>query len=186
MLQRFARWLLRVNGWNPIETLPDIRKAVFIAVSHTSNWDGVWLIIYKIALNVQVSFLAKHTLFWWPLGPFLRRMGAIPVDRRQAASTVTQLVDEFAKQDRLWLALAPEGTRNWKPYWKTGFYQIARAASVPVYLAFIDYKSRRMGVGSMLIPSGDIEKDLEVIREFYRPIVPRHPELQGPIAFPPG
>jgi len=185
VLQSVAKWILRVSGWTPIEDLPDVPKAVFIAASHTSNWDGVWLIIFKIAVNARVKFLAKHTLFWWPLGPLLKGLGAIPVDRSQATSTVQQLVDEFARQDHLWLALAPEGTRKWKPYWKSGFYQIARAARVPIYMAFIDYRTRRLGVGAELVTTGDIEQDIAAIREFYGPVVPRHPGLKGPIAFAP-
>ena len=168
-----------------MESLPEIDKAVFIAASHTSNWDGIWLIIFKIAYNVKVRFLAKHTLFWWPLSTLLRGLGAIAVDRSQATSTVEQLVDAFASEKHLWLALAPEGTRQWKPYWKTGFYQIAQAASVPIYMTFIDYKEKRMGVGERLVPSGSPEQDLVTIRDFYKRFVPKHPELQGPIAFPP-
>ena len=185
MISRLAHWILRTCGWTPVEQLPDIDKAVFIAVSHTSNWDGVWLIIFKLAMNVRVSFLAKHTLFWWPLGFLLRRWGAIPVDRSQAGSTVRQMVDAFRRNDRLWLALAPEGTRQWKPYWKSGFYQIAMEARVPIFLAFIDYRKKTMGVGGRLDPTGDTDADLAVLRDFYRSCTPKHPELMGPIAFAP-
>jgi 1-acyl-sn-glycerol-3-phosphate acyltransferase len=109
----------------------------------------------------------------------------MPLDRSHSASTVQQLIDTFEREGHLFLALAPEGTRKWKPCWKTGFYQIALAANVPIVFAYIDYPSRKMGIGPELLPSGDIDKDLSFIREFYEPFVARHPALQSPIAFPP-
>lgn len=184
MLQKIAKRILSVCGWKTVGEIPPVKKAVFIAAFHTSNWDGFWLIVYKFALNVKVTFLAKHTLFWWPLGPLLRKFGAIPIDRGHTHSTVQQLVESFRTEDHLYLALAPEGTRRWQPYWKSGFYQIARKANVPIVLAFIDYKKKEMGIGISIDP-GDPEKDIHRMRDFYRNVTPRHPKNQGPIAFPP-
>ncbi|MGI9203716.1 MAG: lysophospholipid acyltransferase family protein [Woeseiaceae bacterium] len=185
MLGWVARKIFRVTGWTIVGEVPNISKAVFIAAPHTSNWDGLWLLIYKFAINVDVRFLAKDTLFWWPLGPLLRAMGAMPIDRRKAATIVPQLVDAFAKEEHLFLALAPEGTRKRMPYWKSGFYRIAEAANVPVVLAFINYEQRQMGIGPALPLGISIEETLEALREFYAPHVGRRPELQSPIEFPP-
>ncbi len=176
---------MMVRGWTPTGVVPDLDKAVFVAAPHTSNWDGFWLIVYKIAMNVKIRFLAKQTLFWWPLGPLLRWFGAMPIDRNYASSTVQQLIDAFANERHLFLALAPEGTRKRLPYWKTGFYQIAKEARVPIVLAYIDYSEKKLGIGITLHVSGDVEKDLAVIRDFYEPCIPRHPRLMSPIAFPP-
>jgi len=85
----------------------------------------------------------------------------------------------------LFLALAPEGTRRWQPYWKTGFYQIAKSANVPIVLAFIDYKNKKLGVGITLPDGGTMEQDLELIREFYAPFTAAVPERRSPIEFPP-
>jgi len=163
----------------------ELDKAVFVAAPHTSNWDGIWLLVYKVALKVDVRFLAKHTLFWWPLGSILRALGAMPIDRSGAHDTVKHLIETFATQDRLFLALAPEGTRSWKPYWKTGFYQIAKSANVPIVLAFIDYKNKKLGVGITLPDGQTMDQDLRMIREFYAPFTAARPEREGPIAFPP-
>ncbi|MDX1405333.1 MAG: lysophospholipid acyltransferase family protein [Woeseiaceae bacterium] len=185
MWQGFARGILRLGGWTIAGELPSFEKAVFIAAPHTSNWDGFWLLVYKIALQVEVHFLAKHTLFWWPLGPVLSAMGAIPVDRSKSSSTVQQVVSAFAEHEHFWFALSPEGTRKWQPYWKTGFYRIAKEAGVPIVLAFIDYREKRLGIGKTLPDNRTIDEDLETIREFYAPFEGRIPERQGPIAFPP-
>ena len=185
MLQSLAKWILKVSGWTPVGDIPPYRKQVFIAASHTSNWDGLWLILYKLALDVKLRFLAKNSLFWWPLGSLLRAFGAMPVDRSKSESIVDQMVAAFEKENDLFLALAPEGTRSHRPYWKTGFYQIALLAELPVTLAFIDYPNKRMGIGVTIWPRGDVEGDLNIIREFYAPYVPRHPEKRSPIDFPP-
>jgi len=186
MLQKIALSILRICGWETVGEVPALDKAVFVAAPHTSNWDGIWLLVYKVALEVDVRFLAKHTLFWWPLGNILSALGAMPIDRSAAHDTVQQLVDTFATEDKLFLALAPEGTRRWKPYWKTGFYQIARSADVPIVLAFIDYKNRKLGVGITLPEGQTMTQDIEMIREFYAPLTARKPERRGPVAFPPG
>lgn len=185
MLSWIAKRILSVTGWTVVGEIPNIRKAVFIAAPHTSNWDGFWLLVYKFAVTVDVRFLAKDTLFWWPLGPLLSAMGAMPIDRRNAAAIVPKLVEAFANEDHIFLALAPEGTRKPKPYWKSGFYRIAEAANVPVVLAFIDYKEQQMGIGPELPLGLSIEETLEALRTFYAPYIGRRPELQSPIEFPP-
>jgi len=185
MLSWIARTIFTITGWTMVGEIPNIRKAVFIAAPHTSNWDGLWLLIYKFAIKVEVRFLAKDTLFWWPLGPLLRSMGAMPIDRRNAAAIVPQLVAAFANEEHLFLALAPEGTRKRMPFWKTGFYRIAEAANVPIVLAFIDYNKRQMGIGPALPLGISMQQTLEELRKFYAPCVGRRPELQSTIEFPP-
>ena len=185
ILQAIAKFILRISGWTATGDVPNLEKAIFIAAPHTSNWDGFWLLVCKVALDVELRFLAKPTLFWWPLGSLLRWFGAMPIDRSQATSTVQLMIDIFEQEEHLFLALAPEGTRKLQPYWKTGFYKIARAAKIPIILAYIDYPRKKMGIGPELRTSGDVDKDLAFIRDFYKPHAGRHPELQGPIEFPP-
>lgn len=183
MLKTLARSILRFSGWKMIGEVPDLDKAVFIAAPHTSNWDGFWFLVYKVAIEVKVSFLAKKSLFWWPLGNLLRSFGAIPVDRSDATTIVPQLVQTFAEADHLFLALAPEGTRKWQPHWKTGFYRIAKAADVPIVLAFIDYRNKEIGVGPTLPRNHGMREDRDAISEFYSRFTGKRPELQGPVTF---
>lgn len=185
MLRRFARWLLRAGGWTLVGKVPLDRKAVFIAAPHTSNWDGLWALAYKVAVGIDVKFFAKHSLFWFPLGNVLRALGGIDLDRSRAGSAVRQAVAMFDANESFYFGLAPEGTRGLKAGWKTGFYRIAADAGVPVYLGFLDYGDRRLGIGPRLELSGDARADLAVIRAFYRDIEGRRPELASPVVFPP-
>ena len=185
MWQRIAWLILIIGGWTPVGELPTANKAVFIAAPHTTNWDGFWLMVYRVAHDIDIRFLAKHTLFWWPLGPVLRLLGAMPIDRAVSGSTVQQIADAFAENDHFWFALSPEGTRKWQPYWKTGFYEIASATRTPIVLGFIDYPSKQMGIGITLPAERNIAEDLRSIQQFYGRFEGRIPENTGPIDFPP-
>ncbi len=165
--QRWARALLRLLGWRVDVRLPPGPKAVLVVYPHTSNWDFVIGILARFAIGVRVDFVGKDTLFRWPLGPVLRRLGGIPVNRREPTGLVGRLAEEMARRDRMWLAFAPEGTRAWTDHWKAGFYRLAVAAGAPVGLAFIDWGAREVGLSEYLVPTGDEARDLERIRAAY-------------------
>ncbi len=183
MWRKIARALLRSRGWTLVGEIPPLKKAVFIAAPHTSNWDGFWLIVCKVALDIRIRFLAKHTLFWWPLSVLLNGMGAIPVERTQRGANVEKLAQLFAESDELFLALAPEGTRKWRPHWRSGFYRIAKAADVPIVMTFVDFKNKRIGIGPQVDSSGSQEETMAQIRAFYETCGAAKPENMGPIEF---
>ena len=163
---------------------PPVAKAIIIAAPHTSNWDGYWGLVMKVAMQLDIRFFAKQSLFWFPLNLLLRGLGGIPLDRKRASSAVRQAVEMFDANERFYFALAPEGTRAKKPCWKTGFYRIAERANVPVVLGFFDYANKRVGLGPMIHLSGDRAADLENMRNFYEKISGRWPEKTSPIVFP--
>lgn len=183
MLQAVAKFLLRLGGWTPVGEIPAVPKAVFIAAPHTSNWDGIWALIYKVAIGIEIRFFAKSALFWFPLGTLLRGLGGIPLDRSKAQSAVAEAVAMFEKNDSFYFGLAPEGTRAYRDHWKSGFYRIARAAQVPVFLGIIDYGRKRVGIAGRLDLTDDAEADLRKCAEFYKDIVGRHPENTTPVRF---
>lgn len=185
MLPAIARFLLRLGGWTIVGGLPKPAKAVLVAAPHTSNWDGVWALVYKVAMQLDVRWFAKESLFWFPLSTLLRGLGGIPLDRSRAGSAVDQAVAMFRDLHNFYFGLAPEGTRSRTDYWKSGFYRIAESADVPIVLGFLDYGSKRLGLGPTLYPSGDPAADLAIIRDFYEGIEGRWPENFGPIDFPP-
>ena len=185
ILSRIARLLLRLGGWTLVGEPPAVKKAVLIAAPHTSNWDGVWGLIARVAMRVDIHFFAKKSLFWFPLSVLLRVLGGVPLDREQAGSAVTQAVAMFNSNDSYYFGLAPEGTRKRKDYWKTGFYRIAEQAGVPIVLGFFDYDNRRLGLGPTYELSGDRERDLSFIGEFYASASGRWPDKVTPVGFPP-
>jgi 1-acyl-sn-glycerol-3-phosphate acyltransferase len=61
----------------------------------------------------------------------------------------------------------PEGTRSKVKAWKTGFYHIARNANVPILMGYVDGENKQAGLADFFQPTGDMEADLNKIREFY-------------------
>lgn len=179
----WARWVLRCAGWRVVGTPPTVPRCVVVFAPHTSNWDFPLLLLARSALGLRASYLGKHTLFRPPFGWVFRLLGGIPVERHEAHHLVNQIASEFKTRPRLWLAMAPEGTRKKTDHWKSGFYRIALAAQVPVLLSYIDASRRECGLGPMVELSGDVNHDLIVFRDFYADKRGIHPALEGDIRF---
>lgn len=184
--QRAARALLRSLGWRVDVAWPSVPRCIIIVYPHTSNWDFVLGYLARLAAGLPVHWIGKDTLFRWPFAGLLRRMGGIPVNRRERTGFIAHLAEEFRRRPRMWVAMAPEGTRARTDHWKSGFYHLARAADVPVGLAFIDYRARVVGLATYLALTGDEEADLARIRAAYAEKAGRHPDQAGEIRFRPG
>ena len=174
LAERLGHVALRLSGWRVVGARPTAPRFVMIVAPHTSNWDGVILILTALALRVRLYWLGKHTLFEPPFGSFVRWLGGIPIDRTSSHNAVEQAVQWFNRQRQAVLVIAPEGTRHKTTRWKTGFYHIAQGANVPLVLGFMDYRRKAAGIGPVIEPSGDIEADMQVMQAFYRGITGRH------------
>ena len=181
----FRRWLgqrvLKATGWTFEGTSPAARSYVLIAAPHSTNWDLFFMLLLAWSAGIELSWMGKHTLFRGPLGPLSRRLGGVAVRRNGRENVVSQMVKAFSESSDLVLTIAPEGTRSHALYWKSGFYQIALAAKVPVVLGYLDYRDRRGGFGPELVPTGVPEEDMQVIRNFYADKFARFPECSGEI-----
>jgi 1-acyl-sn-glycerol-3-phosphate acyltransferase len=179
ILSRLCKWLLHSLGWTIHVDEPKVDKYVLIAAPHTSNWDFPLGIVAARALRLEVFWMGKHTLFRWPYGWFFRAIGGMPVNRDHARNLIQQMTDSFERSHQLILALAPEGTRTQTDHWKTGFYHIAKAANVPIVMAFLDYGKKQVGMGGMFYPKDDIEADFEYIRQFYKDRRGKRPDQES-------
>jgi len=176
----FSRWLgqtvLRISGWKIRGEIPIVPKMVIIVAPHTSNWDFIIGMAGRLALQLQASWLGKHTIFFWPLRPLLLRLGGIPVNRDSAQGVVEDVAQLFRAREKMILGLSPEGTRSRVENWKSGFYRIALSAEVPILLIAFDYGTKTILIGDLLYPSGDLQQDFLKIRDFYSKTRGRHPE----------
>lgn len=152
------------------------KKGVLIFAPHTSNWDFIIGRITLKKLGIRSKFLIKSSLFFPPLGWFLKALGGLPVDRSKKNNLIDQVVDIFKSKEQVFIVFTPEGTRSRADKWKTGFYYAALKAQVPIYLTYADYKTKDSGFMSVFYPTGDVEKDLTEIRSKYFGINGRHPE----------
>ena len=183
---RLARGILRLFGWRvQFDGLP-ARQGVLIVYPHTSNWDFVVGMLAKWAMGVPVAFWGKDKLFDLPLfGRWLHWIGGVPVDRHNPRGAVAAMIERFARaranDDFLWLALSPEGTRSYRDSWRSGFYQVATLADVPLALAFFDYGARRVGVDSFVRLSGNAECDMSAIEQVLGQRRGYRPERAAPV-----
>ena len=175
--QTLARVVMRLSRWTftPEHALPD--RCVILGAPHTSNWDGFYMVVAMWALQRPFYFLVKKNLTDVPvIGRFVQAIGGIPVDRENPGRLVERGIELAHSSETFVLVIAPKGTRSIRPYWKSGFYRIARGADLPVVPGYIDGGRRRFGWGAPLNLSGNQSADMDRIREFYADIVGIHPE----------
>jgi 1-acyl-sn-glycerol-3-phosphate acyltransferase len=176
----FGRTMITLTGWRLTGTLPDEPKFVIIVAPHTSNWDFPVGLFVLFALGFRGSFLAKHTLFKWPIGGLLRWIGGIPVERGVHKMRVRGISDSFLKSEKMILVITPEGTRKYVKEWKSGFYYIADAAKVPVVPVAFDYAVKETRIGPPFMTTGDREADIAELKKFFRTAKAKIPANYAP------
>ena len=164
-LARVWLFLWRWNTVAPAQPVPT--RCVVIAAPHTTNWDFPITLAMAKVTGVKISWLGKQSLFKGPMGPLMRRLGGVAIDRTAPGGMVVSLAAEFASREQLALVVPAEGTRSRTEYWKSGFYRIAELAEVPIVLAFVDRSTRSGGFGPAIEVTGDIGADMDRIRSFY-------------------
>jgi len=176
MIGKIGIVVLRLFGWRIDKQAPKVDKCVVCMGPHTSNWDFIIGRITFSYYGVNTKFLIKKELFIPPFGWCLRKMGGIPVDRHKKNNMTHVAVQEFEKCNNLFLVFTPEGTRQYNPNWKKGFYYIAMQARVPIYIAYIDYKNKTGGWDSLFDPTGDIDLDIRQIKERLSKYTGKYPD----------
>ncbi len=171
-----CRLYLKLIGWKIGSRLDSsIKKCVLVAAPHTSNYDYPIALATLCACGVRVRFLGKDSLFKFPLGKLMRATGGIPVDRSKRTNMVDAMITMFQQHEELVLMIPAEGTRSYVKEWKSGFYHTAIGAKVPIVMGYLDYGKKVAGFGDLFYPTGDYQKDLTEIQNFYRQFTARHP-----------
>ncbi|QTD46670.1 1-acyl-sn-glycerol-3-phosphate acyltransferase [Ottowia testudinis] len=182
-----ARWLMRCWGWRIVFDGLPARQGVFAVYPHTSNWDFPVGILTKWALGLQLRFWGKDALFKYPLvGRWMRAVGGVPVQRTSARGVVGSTVAAFNQARRdgamFWLAVAPEGTRKYIPGWRTGFYQVAVQADLPVCLVRFDWRLRQVRAVDFIRLTGDQAADFARMATILAGVQGHTPALASPVA----
>lgn len=190
VMRLLSRMALALAGWRVKDPPPDIPRYVLVCAPHTSNWDFVLLMLISFAYRMKVHSMMKQEMFRPPFDRIFHWLGAIPVNRGRSSNLVASMSEHFQRAARqsaqMILALSPPGTRSRARHWRTGFYRIAQSAGVPIVLGYLDYARRLGGFGLVLTPSGNIEADMAVIRNFYHLIAGRYPhKAVPPVLVPP-
>jgi 1-acyl-sn-glycerol-3-phosphate acyltransferase len=181
MITRLFVWWFKVKGWKIDNSIPPgVRKAVVIAAPHTSNWDFVYALATFRLLDIKVRYLIKQEVYRFPLKRLIDATGGIPVKRNSNTKLVNTFIQELNNAEDLFLMIPAEGTRSLVKKWKSGFYHAAMGANVPVLLGYLDFEKKTAGFGKVVNITGDRNKDMQIIREFYKNIKGKHPEKFDP------
>lgn len=178
-MKYIAKFLLWIMGWKTMEPPAEEPKCLILGVPHTSGWDFIISFLYYRAIGGKAYVMVKKEFFWGPLGPIVKAMGGLPLDRKKGATAVRQIIDTINKADTMHLAIAPEGTRQRTEKWKTGFHTIARACNIPVYMGYFDWGKKQVGRGVKIELTDDVQGDLKRIKTHYKEIgvIGKNPEL---------
>lgn len=160
--------LYLAQGWHFDGEFPNLPKAVAIISPHTSNYDGLYGFLAMLGLGIQVTAFGKDSLFKTPLKRLLKWMGVIPVDRSSPHGLTQQIVEIINQQDKIWVAMAPEGTRKNAEKIRTGFYHIAMGAQIPIVMFAFDYQKKSIHCLGYMQPTGNYEHDLDYILNCYK------------------
>ena len=167
-MKSICRLLMKLMGWKAVHGVMPHKKAIILGVPHTSAWDFVISYLYYTSVGGTVHILIKEEFFFWPVGFFLRKSGAIPIDRSKGATVVKRAIELMNQQDEFHLAITPEGTRAKTTRWKAGFHAIAKATGATVYLGFFDWGKKEIGWTDTLGLTDDPQDDIRRMKAYYR------------------
>ena len=169
-MQKLSKFIFtRILGWKLVGDFPKhLKKYVVIAAPHTSWKDFPIAILARNSSGEKVNFIGKNSLFKGPFGFIFRSLGGTPVNRSQSSNMVDAIVDIFDTKEEFRLGISPEGTRKKVAAWKTGFYYIALEAKVPIIPVSMDYKTKTVTIGKPFHPTGAIESDIKILKEFFK------------------
>lgn len=159
----WSRLLLIVSGVKVtvrgLENLEPGQNYV-LAANHSSYMDTP---IVLSSLPLQFRFLAKQSLFYWPMvGWHLKRAGHIPVVRDDPRASVRSMTDaaRIMREKNVSVLLFPEGGRTPDgelQEFKEGAAFVALKAVVPVLPIAIVGARPILPMGSSLVRPGEVE-----------------------------
>lgn len=163
-------------GYKTQVTVQRPSKYIIALAPHTSNWDFIIGHLYLWAEGFRCSFLIKKEWFFWPMCYVMRQLDGIPVYRTKSQGSTDIIAQQAIQSDTFRLCITPEGTRKRNPEWKKGFYYIALKANLPILLYGLDYKRKLIVCTKEFHPTGDYEKDIQEIKDFYKDFKGKYPE----------
>jgi 1-acyl-sn-glycerol-3-phosphate acyltransferase len=161
-------FLYKLAGWKIIGTPPySINKAIWVGAPHNSNWDLIISLGARATMRFDIGFLAKKELFSWYSGWLFRALGGYAVDRSRGNNLVDAVVETFHTNERMHIAITPEGTRSDVETLKTGFYYMALQAKVPLILVGFDYPRKAFVIHDPVWLTGNYTADMRTLYDFY-------------------
>ena len=177
------RWLskflyYKVLGWKitGFSDFDKVKKAVIIAVPHTSWHDFYMGVLLRSVIGIETNFIGKKSLFKGPFGWLFKSLGGSPVERRRNENQVESISRLFKDKEVFRIAMSPEGTRKKVDTWRTGFYYIAKTANVPIVMFTLDFENKENKFSEPFFPTDDKEADFKFMRAYFKDVKGKVPE----------
>jgi len=168
--------ILRIGGWT--EDYPqnfEVDKCVMISAPHTSFKDYLYSIASFWKRDVEVNILFKNSRVTSLSNYFIKKISGVNFSDI-TADGVDYSVNLMNNSLKLILIVPTECHLKKVDKWKTEFYDIAKKAKVPVALGYLDYSDKVTGIGHLFKVSGNKERDMRKIENFYKNFTPKYPE----------
>lgn len=163
----------KVTGFSDFES---IKKAVIIAVPHTSWHDFYIGVLLRSVIGIETNYVGKKALFKFPYGWFFRSLGGAPVERKSNENQVEAMARLFNEKEVFRMTMAPEGTRKKVVEWRTGFYYIAKTANVPIMMFTLDFENKENKFSEPFYPTDDKEADFILMHKYFEGVKGKVPE----------
>ena len=167
---------MRVSGWKITGHFPKEQRVVIVAGPHTSNWDFVLAMSLILSLDVNLHWVGKHSIFKKGFRRLLRKMGGIPVNRANPEALKNEIHNVTEKFKGFIIVISPEGTRKKVEKLKSGFLRIANETNSKIMTAGVDFSKKTIELGDFFSPSGDVEKDLKFVKEYFANFTGKYPK----------
>lgn len=167
LTRAIGSFVLKLMGWRVSGAFPNEKKLIFIGCPHTSNWDLILALASMQSVGLKCNWMMKKEAFFWPLGGLFKWLGGIPIDRGAATDVPSQMANWFARQDKAYLGMTPEGTRAKVSAYKKGYLRIARKANIPVFLVAVDAVEKVVKLDRLWPLTGDMDADNAAIKAYY-------------------
>ena len=177
LLKLFGKLVMKVTGWKTLGHFPKDERVILVVGPHTSNWDFMVAMSAVLSWDINIHWLDKHSLFKKGVRRILKSLGGIPVNRANPEELMNEIYAITAQYQGFIIGMAPEGTRKKVERLKTGFLRIATQTNSKIMLAGIDFSNKTIQLGDFFTPSGDIEKDLTSIKDYFSNFSGKRPEL---------
>ena len=177
-------WLVQLCGWHfdPIDVKerPEVLHCVVAVAPHTSIADFFVGPAMLFKAGAKPRIFIKKEFFNIFTNWFMHRVGAVAVDRGNRHNNLVEKAVEVLKREQdACIVITPECTRKAVKRLHRGFYEIAMRAEVPIVLGYMDFKTKTMGYGPTIYPSGDFDADVEQMLAFFKPIHAKNPKGWG-------
>ncbi|MEE9440073.1 MAG: 1-acyl-sn-glycerol-3-phosphate acyltransferase [Saprospiraceae bacterium] len=175
--RKIGELLFKGWGWKLQGKVPyHIPKKLYVVIPHTSNWDFPVGILLKMYQGMEVGFVAKQSLFYWPYGWIFRGLGGIPVNRSKSKGFIDSIVEVINSRERFSTSIAPEGTRKKVKKLKSGFYHIAKKAKIPVIYIKFDWKNKIVDLSEPRFVAESYTEEEKFVINHFKGVVGAVPE----------